>query len=325
MKIKTAEWIFLARALEVGLKSGRGPVTSLTSVLEICPHQNLCDYINHLLAELRTGGLAEVIQLQKEKSLDQQEKIFLEVLSLFDKGVQKIHKTLQEFRSYLTAKATLERRLQAALFVPRAQILVSTVILLFFTLVMPNLVGAGFPTFLELGRTDLYLAGWALIVLGLLVVMGLCQYPRRRLSQCFHRGFFFQFVLVYLESGRDFETSWKNAVALIPFSQSLEEKLVPAETRTDEFKTFLLKTGQSLRSPWPEYLTSLCLVVERGVSVKETLELIVSQEKEYASEIGEGVISKTSFLSLLPLGGLVFPATLYLLLGPQLMQLMEQL
>lgn len=250
-------------------------------------------------------------------------RLFFQLLRQNTRGSLNLSRLFARFTKIAEGVDQLERRERGMLFVPKFQTWVAVCMSFLFLLVLPGLSNDLFPTFLSLKRYDLFAAGISFLTLGFLSLHWMCVQPRRHLKPYLELVFFMQFLSLFIESGLDLITSWYRALEMCEMNATLSCQLRRKDLSVEIMDEFLGQLALRLKAPWPEILVGILWAKTSGVGLSQYLQGVSERQSEILLSRWDEEIRRLSLTTLLPLGFLIFPSVLFLLVGPQFIQLVN--
>ncbi|MDB5037625.1 MAG: hypothetical protein JWQ35_1153 [Bacteriovoracaceae bacterium] len=315
----------ISTMMEVGLKSGRDWISILEWISKSDHKIKIRDHLRGLLRRLKIDSLENTLLEEREKSPDLLWKMFVEILLQANRGSLHLSNLFKSFSEIGRSVIQLRRKEKSLLFIPRFQSCTSLLMTLGFAWGFPLMAPGLFPTFLTLKRPDLFYGGLGIILIGFILLHWLCSRPRRTLGPLLSTSFFFYFLSVHVESGLDLVSSWYRSLEAVPLPENLKQRLSRPGLGVESMESFLLDLSTKLKGSWPGILTGLIWAKNSGIGLSRFLKEISDKETERLLFSWEDEIRKLTMISLLPLAILVFPGTMFLLVGPQLLELMTTL
>jgi len=319
------EILRLSGSLEIGLKSGRDWLSILKWISENDSAENLRSYLKILINKIRVDKTERSLKEEAARTSDKIWKLFIEILLQAHRGTQKLSQLFQSFSVMVNAIQKLKQKERSLLFVPRFQMWTAVAITLGFMFGLPLLAPSTFPTFLSLKRYDLFCAGLIPLVFGFALLHWMCARPKRLLSPLLSTSFFFYFLSVFVESGIDLATAWLQAAEIADFPMKTKSKLVRHGLHVESMQRFLTDLQKEMPDPWPGILAGLIWTQVSGLGLSDYLKSVSRNESERVLFLWEDEIRKLTLTTLVPLGIFIFLPTLFLLVGPQLVDLAANL
>lgn len=321
-RIEILDWIRIASFLELGLKSGR----DWPSILEWTSHadanSSLKLYLRQLLVRMKWKGADEALHSAVLRAQSPEEKMFLHILMQNQRGLGHLSVLCTRFTQILRQVEKLRRHERALLFIPKFQAWTSVGVCLIFTCILPILAPGIFPQFYQQQRWDLFVLGFLGIGAGLTSLYSMTLRPQRHIRNLLNQTFFLYFISVFVESGRDLPGAWREALKISDLG-SLNTLLTPPGV--EKFEDFLIRISKTLTGSWPGILAGISWAKTSGTSISQYLREFSDGEAERLAWAWEFEVRKTSLLTFIPLAGLIFPSTLFLLIGPQILELTRTL
>ncbi len=248
-------------------------------------------------------------------------RLFLEILIASQKNTHRLSGIFEVFSEIIESLINLKRQEARALWIPKFQSWISILIALLFVAGLPILAPDLFPTFLSLDREDLFCSGLAVLCSGFLLLYWMALQPSRNLTPLLNNTFFFYFMSVYIETGLDSATSWSQAVRAVDFPKFLKHKLDRKELQAESLEDHWADLQNELPAPWPEILNGLLWAKISGIGISKYLQKVSKSEANRLTGLWQDQIQKLSMLSLIPLSLFIFPSTLFLLVGPLILEI----
>lgn len=313
----------ISQYLLMGLRSGKDMISILKWAATHDSSAMTREYLNYLTLEIRFDNQLEVFEKNKRESLNLFQKLFFEILLQSQRGSSHVSGLIEVFIEILRRVQRLQKQAQSLLFVPRFQAIVGLSVALLFALVLPWVWPDLFPSFLLVGRADLFCTGMGGALLGVWVLRMMCQRPQRHFEDLLQTTFFFQFMTIFVQSGSDFMTSWSRSVSAIPFRADLKKALSPQAATVQTVHDFLTEKREVVPSKWKDLMTGLLWATSTGQGLSNYLRASANAQADEISFEWEDEIRKLTALSVLPLSFIVFPAAMFLLVGPRFLELMS--
>lgn len=323
LSLTETDLIRISNILELGLQGGRDWISILDWVSKSDSQERVRAYLRNFLAQLRLYPTEKVLLEEKLRSTELLGRIFFEILIQANRGSLHLSSLFKTFSEVGSSLHQMKKKEKSLLFVPRFQSFAVLLMTLAFTLGLPFFAPDLFPTFWTLKRKDLFFSGWSLILLGFFVLQWLCLRTSRCLSPRIAIPFFFYFLSIQIESGLDWVTSWYKALESVSLQEKLKRLLSRPGLRVETMHEFIEDLKSTLESPWPEILTGLLWAKTSGVGLSKFLKEASKRESESLFFQWEDETRKLTMISLLPLALLIFPGVLFLLVGPQMYELMR--
>lgn len=325
VKFSAGQLLRLATLLEMGIRAGRDWISVLDWMSKTDADRDLRHQISRWICQLRFESTESFLRSEQRRSNDPLNNLFISIVIQNHRGISS---GAALFRSYSQMAKTfirLKRQEKAMLFLPKFQALVCLIMSLGFVIVLPKLAEKSFPSFLDLNRFDLYALGMSLMAIGIVLLFWLCHLPQKRLRPLLGTPFFLTFLAIQMEGGIDFVSAWRAGLEVISLPDDLKAKLSLRELRSESVSEFIRSLKPKLRRPWPEILVGMEWVRCSGQSLSVFLKESAESEIERIFQTWDEEVRKVTALALLPLGFLIFPASLFLLIGPQMLKLIEVL
>jgi hypothetical protein len=320
-----ADMIRVATMMELGLRSGRDWLSIVMWISQCDASSDVRSYFLSLSHRLKLDSLEKCLKNERSRSTDLLWKLFVENLLQAHRGALHLSALFKTFAEIGRRIVSLKEKEKSLLFVPKFQSWTSLFIIAAFVFGLPSLAPGLFPTFLTLHRFDLFVSGLVVAFCGFGILLWLCAQPQKRLVSELFASFFYYFLSLQLEAGSDFVTAWYRALENVPLPPKLYKNLNRKELSTETMDDFLSSLRSRLPAPWPEILTGILWAKNSGIGLSRFLKDCSAQEADRLLLKWEDEIRKLTMIALLPLGLMIFPATLFLLVGPQLFELVTTL
>ena len=118
----------------------------------------------------------------------------MEILLKVQRGQKNPSSLLDVFQVVVYEICKLKRKQKGLLLIPKLQTWSVLFLSLFFTIGLPQMAPDLFYSFLDLGRRDLFILGWSVILGGVLSIWGLSRWSYRHCSPLLSITFFFYFL-----------------------------------------------------------------------------------------------------------------------------------
>lgn len=316
-KNKSERYIRIAQALEIGLKSGKDWLSVLRWQAENDPDQDLKNYLSHLCHQIKIDGAEEVLKKEKRNDKSLEGMIFLELLRQANRGAPQLSQLFRNYAMMISDLRKAKQRQNSLLAVPKMQAALALILGFSFSILLPVSFPEMFPSFLSLQRWDLFCAGIAFLLAGVALVFWMCYRPARYHRPALQLSSFFYLVALFLESGTDFISAWNRALDAIQMSPARDALLRLPKGKPDSIYQFFEKWQNELEHPWPFIINGLSWTYRSGLDLSSFMKETSHRELERLLFCWEDEVRKLGVTSLIPLGVIVFPASIFLLLGPQ--------
>ncbi len=307
--------------LVTSLRAGRDWFGSLEMISLRDPEPRVRYYFSEFIKTSKIEGVESAIRRFIRQADSTLVRLFLHVLLQSQRGSIQLSKMLEQFGNLAYRTGQLKRKHQELQFTPRFQMWGTLTVTCFLVFIVPLISPIHMPTFLSQGRSDLFFAGVSLIVMGFILMEWLSWKTRRYFEPMIQMTFFFSFLGFFVESGLDLVTSWKSSLEMISFPSDLRRKLERPDLNADGMAQFLKTLAVTLKEPWPSILTGLVWVSETGLGVADFLKWTSQRESERWEQVWENQIKNSSAFSIIPLLLFIFPGAMFLMIGPQLLEI----
>ena len=318
-KLNVADVIQLAEFLEVGCQTGRDWTQVFLAVSEHPVHPRLKTFCSRAIDLYKFRSAAEVFSHLEMENMDVLQRMFFKIILSSFKSSGHFSVSLKSFISTARRIERLRRQLASLMFLPKFQAWLALAIVLLFIAVLPSVSSEMFPTFIQMGRADLFVAGLVVILSGFGILWWLSMRPERRLKELLAQQFFFFFMSVYVRLGMDLSSAWTESVK-ISCSGRLKKLLLPPEgIRVTTFRDYVNGIIPRASEPMARNLAGLLWMMPTGCGLSDFLQSCAESESERLLFAWEDEVRRLSVVSILPLSLLIFPGSLFLLAGPQVM------
>jgi hypothetical protein len=274
---------------------------------------------------LKQEPLMTIAQQQKFQSRALEEILFWDVIALSQQGSSSVSRALQHYRKLVRLIYQLRRQQASALFIPHFQAFVAVSMAVLFVFVLPVLWPEDFPSFLRLGRLDLFMMGIGGVLCGVATLYLMSQRPKRLAADLLSMVSFFSSLGFLLETGKDFVTSWRYTVDTLPLGSKVQETLqLPSPLSRPLPECLRLQTIQ-LPAPWQRPLEEVILALEAQWPVASLVQALADSLQTDLGFEWEDMSRKLSVVTVIPLNFILFPSAMFLLIGPRFIELMEVL
>jgi hypothetical protein len=250
-------------------------------------------------------------------------RLFFQLLKQNLRGGQNLSKLFSRFSKIAEGIDQLQRRERGMLFVPKFQTWVAAAMSLFFVMGLPLISHEYFPTFISLHRGDLLFVGLAILALGFYLLHWMCRRPQKQLKPHLELVFFLQFLSLFIESGLDLISAWYKAIDVSNMDSRLRSQLRRKDLSVETMDDFLNSLSKSLKAPWPELLMGVLWAKMSGIGLSQYLQSASDRQSEILLSLWDEEIRKLTITTIIPLGLLIFPAALFILIGPQFLALVN--
>ncbi len=320
--LKPVDLLQLGQAFEFGLKGGRDTATILRWLSQESSSVRVRDFCIRVTTSARVDSLEKALEREKSLSTELLTILFIEILQQSQRGTHHLSQLLENYLKTLRITSKLEKQRKSLLFVPKFQAIVGLIVACLFSFILPTLWPELFPSFLSSGRWELFMLGVCGVLLGVYSLHLMCRRPERHMASMIQSVYFLQFMALMTQGGLDFVSAWTKSLQIIPFPPSLKTAFEPSSSRVLSMADFLDEKRKAAPESWRPLLAGLSWVVSSGQGISGYLK---SSSEIWGEEIAlqwEDEIRKLSALSVLPLSFLVFPASMFLLVGPHFLELM---
>lgn len=323
--LRVNDLVLVSRNIEAGLRTGRDFRTCLRWLSKNAKNIRISEFATRLDHEMSFQTWEQVVNSFRGLRRSPLEQIFFEILSQSRAGVHHLSSVLSRFREVLATLLKLERESRSLLLLPKVQAGVAIVVGLSFGIVMPLLSPQMFPSFLTRGRADLLMAGLSGLALGTTSLWWISVGPLRRIEDSTKKILFFSMQVVLIRSGLDFVTAWNRALEAIRFPSHFFEGMRFQLSKSQTLQQRLLEIEEGAPQSWKEVLVSLRWVLESGAGVSDWLDEVCKLERERFESESLYLLKRLSLLTMIPVQIIIFPSSVFLLLGPQLLEILSSI
>lgn len=320
MKLKTLsieDILRLGRVLEIGIKSGKDWVSILKWTAANDSSSHLRQVLVVFCRRLQVDGIEKAIRVERELSKSLEWSVFLELLLQAQHGAMHLSQLFRSYHQVVYKLHQLKKKQKSLLVVPKMQAGMALSLGALFSFVLPLFFPGMFPSFLGLGRYDLFAIGLGLLGLGGAVIFYMCHRPARHHRPALSTTFFFYMVSLFLDSGSDLLTAWNKALDAIEMDPKMITQLRMPLSKPDDLVEFLSRLQKQMPEPWPGILNGLNWTYQSGLDLSSYLKETSAQEIERFTFQWEDEVRRLGVSTLIPLGIFVFPSSMFLLMGPQ--------
>lgn len=313
----------LAQFLETGLRSGRDWISVIRWISTFDSDSKVRSYFSNFLGQLSVDSNDALLDRESRKYASPLGRLFFQLLRQNLKGANSLSKIFQRVANIAESVDRLRRREKGMLFIPKFQTWIASGITILFIVALPSLSHEMFPTFITLKRFDLFTVGLAMLAIGFWTLHWMCKQPQKRLSPQLEVVFFLQFLSLFVESGQDLTGAWYRALEISNLKPDLKIHLERKHLTADTLDDFLKSLTKVLTGPWPELITGILWAKASGVGLSQYLQASADRQAERLMSQWDDEIRKLSLTTVMPLGFLIFPSVLFLLIGPQIVELVN--
>lgn len=307
-----------AYLIRLYIKSGHDLSSSLRSVQS----KISSDILVKIIRLSTSHGLAYALENCSTSKVDFVERVFVQLLKVGMTNQSSLTSTMTRFAELNSRITDLLLAQRAQMFIPYFQMGVAALVTFSFVIIFPKLSPMPVPSFFDLGVGVLFYVGVSWMLIGFCLMVWLASVSQRRFLPLLEYSAFFSFLLIFLESGLDIQTSWKRSI-----ESALSEKTkkifssycLPAHSFIDS----LVMLSQSIGSPWSLSLQGLSSLVGKANSIHEFIEWILRVETDRSFKEWSFLCKKVSAATMIPILFFVFPATLFLIIGPLLLEISQ--
>jgi len=311
--------IQLAEFIEMGCQTGKDWTQVFSGVVQHPVDSKLKVFCTHALSLYKYQSAVDVFSSFESQSRDPLEKVFFRILLSSQKSSLHLSTALRSFIQTARRIQKLRGQLSSLMFLPKFQGLLAIAIVLIFVAILPAVSSQMFPTFIQLGRTDLFVGGLLGVTVGFSSLWWMSVRPERRLKSLLSQQFLFFFMATFVRLGMDLQSSWTEAVK-ISCSGKLQNLLIPPQgVRVKSFKDHLTDIIPQTSAAMARNLVGILWILPTSLGLSDYLQACAESEAERLLFAWEDEIRRLSVMSILPLSLFVFPSALFLLAGPQVL------
>jgi hypothetical protein len=308
----------LSQFIESGLRAGSTP----KEVLDWLAREKdmLGEWCREFLLQLKTLSWQEVLSQRLERVSSGVYKIFLSLLFEMPKHQKQSAQNLKRFGEMLRELEELKRETESSILVPRLQALGAGGLALVYVLLLPALFPHYFPSFLDLGKPSYFILGLSTYLLGLGLTLYFSYWPIRRQKRFCAQSVFVQILSYQLETGSDFFRSWEEARRMADLDEKTGSAFLKPPHSKESMDEFLARIGQDTEQMWRDFICLIRWALRSGQGLSQLLRDLGRDQSKEMIQKWKMESKALSVLLLLPLGLICFPATLFLVIGPQLVR-----
>lgn len=305
--------------LELGLLAGMEP----RMCLEWFSTVERISLLDSFLETCRKADYSSALKQFAKESQSPSWKLIFELLQLIASGVPRPSELVKQSAVLLRTFEKLESELRSSLFLPRFQMGIAILVCLLFAFAIPALSDGMVPSFLDLGRLDLFLSAMAVMGLGVWQMHRFSRRPYEAVRDTKPLIYFFRYLSVFLQAGQDPSTAWRSAHALVDFPPKISLILSRDVKSAEAWPDFLqrIQAHPQLPKSIRESLVSILWAAKSGSQLSVFFSQLSIRQAEVLDQVWQGENEKMAALTLIPMAIFVMPASLFLLLGPQVMEL----
>jgi len=319
--LKIEELQKLTRLLLVGLSSGKDLAGIFQWVAENDENKSLREFALRLSRDSKTDHLCSVLHAEKQRAENPVEAFWFEILLQSQKGNQQLSQLLQKFLDLSSKINQLEKQLKAHLIVPKIQSLICCFVGVSFAIVLPAIWPALFPSFLGLGKPELFAAGIAGMLAGVYCFQLMQRKPQKRFRELVEFVAFFEFLAALSLSGLDFVSAWRKVLETKLLSEPTRLKLSMSSYKMESIRDLLLKLQAESVGPWKSVMTGLLWSQSGGMGVSKYIRSVLDFSVMDLCMEWEAEVRALSVWAIIPLCLFIFPSSMFLLIGPRILEL----
>jgi len=267
--------------------------------------------------QLQSRSWHEVSSGHRSQAEHFSERMLMDLLLSLSKSARQAAGNFRVLADLLKEIEDLKSKTKSLMMVPQLQALTAALLALSYSVLMPFLFPEFFPSFLHLGLHYEFFAGQAVLGLGLASSYFISTLPKRYEKRLIQPCYFFHILAYRLESGENLEHAWSESLQSVEFPKEWNEALKRGEVKSEAFDEFLMRLGEKLKYPWTDLAMHLQWALRQSSQLAPFLRQLASSETSRVGQLWELESKRLSIFILLPLLLLCFPASLYLILGPQ--------
>lgn len=318
-----SDLVEISETLSQGLQAGKD-LRGILKWLEVnASSPRIKEAAGALLVSSKTTHWEESLQSQKESWKKVEARLLIEILAQSRKGHLHLSQLLNVFSHSLRMVIKLEQRQKSLLFIPRFQAGISVFVAFLFGVILPFCSSELFPSFWQLGRSDLFFVGFGGVAIGLILLYWMSLKPRQNFQQILQMVFFWVFLSVLIQSGLDLISAWRRTLCILNFPPKLRILFNPLNANVDGLQKFLEKLEICAPSLWRRSLVGLRWAYANGIGLSSFLKETAQTQSEEIFYKWDDEIRRLSVLSVLPISFFIFPSVMFLLLGPRLLEMLQ--
>jgi Flp pilus assembly protein TadB len=319
-ELRSDDLLRLSQFLESSLKSG---ATAKEALHWLSQEKGLlAEWAKECLTYLQKQSWEEHFQRVRDEATSLSFRIFLDLLSNLPRHTRQGAQSLRRFSELLRELRALERETHSAMAVPRIQAMGAGLLAFIYILVLPGLFPTYFASFWSLGLRMHFVSGVFVYSLGLGLTWWLSRLPFRHQEKLLKQSLFLHLLSYHLESGSDFARAWELARQSAQFDARLSLKIAKPTDSKESLEEFLKRIGMELPAPWPELSCLVRWALRSGLGMAVLIRELGQDQSLSLIQKWRLESKSLSVLLLLPLGLICFPASLFLILGPQFVGLL---
>lgn len=319
-KIPLQELLIFSRFIGMSLKVGRDLKTGLCDFIKTYPEFRLSLFVTDLHSQFGVVGVEVALKQAIKKSPLAELTILLEILSLSLSDHHHVTRFLKDYEVVLYQQIKFQKEIRSQLFVPKLQGLVTIAMVGLFAFGLPQFFPALFPSFTSLGRYDLLISSWAFILLGFLIMMILTKKPLLELQDKVLSIYFFYFLSVFVDSGMDLRSAWIKSEKII-YEEFKRRPLRLPVKMVNSLEDHLPEIWKNLDLSLKNILISVRWALKSGLGLAKFLQTSARHLSDEVLSETDHLIKRVGVLLVFPLTFIIFPAGMFLLLGPLLISL----
>jgi len=301
----------------MGIKSGASPVEVIHWLAQSDRRGPEVAWAKRFAHQLQAQSWLEVLEIFRERTTSFAERMLLDLLIQISKSSRQAASNFKTLSTLLREIESLKAKTRSLMMVPQLQALSAALLAISYSLLLPFLFPEFFPSFLHLNLVWEFVMGEAILALGLGITLLLSNHPRRYEKQLVQPCFFFNILAYRLESGEDLDRAWDRALDSVSFPKKWMQTLRRSDLRAETFESFIDRVGKNLSGVWSDLAMQLQWALRQSSQIAPYLREIASYETQRVAWVWELESKRLSVFILLPLLLLCFPASVYLILGPQ--------
>ncbi|PIR23742.1 MAG: hypothetical protein COV44_01295 [Deltaproteobacteria bacterium CG11_big_fil_rev_8_21_14_0_20_45_16] len=293
------------------LAAGKDCLSAIKSVRQRAPK-----FVKSLSHEIELLSFETAVRARVLRSKSFEEIFVLESLLAGLKSQIHLKELLDSLAQCFYRLHYYEKKQRSLLKLPRLQAIILLFMSLFISFVVPIIFSNSLISFLDLGLRAVFWTLCALILAGSCLSLWICEYPQIKYKPKIKYCHFLFYLSRLLQAGTDFRSAWNRSLEVVHLAPS-DSKLLQIPMKTAKALTEHLQEIEQLNLPIQHIISPLQICIQSG---KGLISVIESASLRLFDDIcmdWEEEAQQRSLTSLLPLGFLVLPSTLTLLLGPQ--------
>lgn len=263
----------------------------------------------------------EAIQRLKQKQPHPMAHLLFDLLTLGNSGIKHLSTVLQSYRILLKVLIRLERESISHFFLPQFQAwtaVAATLLVSFMPFAFPD----SFTSFL-ISSPDLFFGGLAGCAVGLGILYFMILKSKCRFQEEVSRLTFLYLLMIFIRNGWDILSAWNRSLEILNVSDSLRRSLFISSEKSDAFQESLFSLESKLPLEWRKFMAPLRSILLGASHFSDKLFELAEHERERIEFESLHRLRRTAASTIVPVQLLVFPSALFLLVGPQILEVLQ--